>query len=32
VADLSALNKHVAVLVNHIRVEDKKLSAYMKQK
>ncbi|MDE6456248.1 MAG: cation-binding protein, partial [Dysosmobacter sp.] len=32
VADLGALNKHVAVLVNHIRVEDKKLSAYIKQK
>ena len=32
VADLGALNKHVAVLVNHIRVEDKKLGAYLKQK
>ncbi len=32
VADLGALNKHVAVLINHIRVEDKKLGAYLKQK
>ena len=32
VADLGKLNRHVAVLVNHIRVEDKKLSAFLKQK
>lgn len=29
-ADLGSLNKHVAVLVNHIRTEDKKLSAFLK--
>ncbi len=29
--DLGKLNKHIAVLLNHIRVEDKKLSAYLKQ-
>lgn len=32
VADLSAMNKHVAVLINHIRVEDKRLSAHLKQR
>lgn len=30
VADLSAMNKHVAVLINHIRVEDKRLSSHLK--
>ena len=32
VADLSAMNKHVAVLINHIRVEDKRLSSHLKQR
>lgn len=31
VADLGNLNKHIALLVNHIRIEDKKLSAFLKQ-
>lgn len=31
VADLARLNGHIAVLVNHIRVEDKKLGAFLRQ-
>lgn len=31
VSDLGNLNKHIAVLVNHIRTEDKKLSAFLKK-
>ena len=30
-ADLGTLNKHVALLISHIRTEDKKLSAFLKQ-
>ena len=32
VADLSKVNTHVAVLISHIRVEDKKLGAFLKDK
>lgn len=32
VADLSSLNMHIALLVNHIRSEDKKVGAFLKQK
>ena len=31
VADLSKLNNHIAVLVTHIRVEDKKLGQFLSQ-
>ena len=31
VTNLGKLNGHVAVLLNHIRYEDKKLSAFLKQ-
>ena len=31
IADLGKLNGHIAVLVNHIRIEDKKLGAFLKQ-
>ncbi|MCI8949609.1 MAG: hemerythrin family protein [Lachnospiraceae bacterium] len=30
-ADLGALNRHVGLLISHIRTEDKKLSAFLKQ-
>lgn len=32
VGDLGNLNMHVALLVNHIRTEDKKVGAFLKQK
>ena len=32
VADLSKVNSHVAVLISHIRVDDKKLGAFLKDK
>lgn len=32
VADLARLNGHIAVLINHIRIEDKKLGNFLKQK
>lgn len=32
IADLSTLNAHVAVLVTHIKLEDKKLGAYLQKK
>ena len=31
-ADLAKLNGHVAVLINHIRIEDKRLGNFLKQK
>lgn len=31
-ADLARLNGHVAVLINHIRIEDKRLGNFLKQK
>ena len=31
IEDVVKLNGHIAVLVNHIRVEDKKLGTYLKQ-
>ncbi len=31
ITDLVKLNSHIAVLINHIRVEDKKLGTYLKQ-
>jgi len=31
VTDLVKLNGHIAMLINHIRVEDKKLGTYLKQ-
>lgn len=31
ITDLVKLNGHIAVLINHIRVEDKKLGTYLKQ-
>lgn len=31
VMDLSRLNQHIAVLINHIRIEDKKLSTFLNQ-
>ena len=31
VADLGKLNRHIAVLINHIRIEDKKLGAFLRQ-
>ncbi|MCI8424007.1 MAG: hemerythrin family protein [Lawsonibacter sp.] len=31
VADLGRLNKHIALLVSHIRSEDKKLGAFLRQ-
>lgn len=32
IADLSALTAHIGVLVSHIRTEDKKLGAFLKDK
>lgn len=32
IADLAKLNGHLAVLINHIRIEDKKLGNFLKQK
>lgn len=32
IADLSAINQHIGVLVSHIRTEDKKIGAYLKGK
>ena len=32
IADLSTFNSHVAVLVSHIRLEDKKLGAFLQKK
>lgn len=32
VGDLANINSHIGVLVTHIRVEDKKLGAYLKDK
>ncbi len=32
VVDLGKLNRHVAVLINHIRIEDKKLGAFLQSK
>ncbi len=32
IADLSSINAQVGVLVSHIKTEDKKLGAYLKQK
>lgn len=31
VADLGKLNQHIALLINHIRNEDKKLGAFLRQ-
>jgi len=31
IADLAKLNGHLAVLINHIRIEDKKLGKFLKQ-
>ncbi|HBA97245.1 MAG TPA: cation-binding protein [Lachnospiraceae bacterium] len=31
IAELGKLNKHVSILVSHIRTEDKKLAKYLKQ-
>lgn len=32
IADLSTLNSHVAILVSHIKLEDKKLGAFLQKK
>lgn len=32
VADLSKLNAHIAILISHIRVEDKKVGAFLRDK
>lgn len=32
IADLSTLNSHVAVLISHIKLEDKKLGAFLQKK
>lgn len=31
VADLGKLNRHIALLISHIRLEDKKLGAFLRQ-
>lgn len=32
IADVGNLNSHISVLINHIKIEDKKLSAFLKTK
>lgn len=31
IADVAKINNHVGLLVNHIRIEDKKLAAFLKK-